>query len=98
MIASGEKKEEYREHKLYWKERLVKEGYHHSQTCKEYDIIRFNNGYAKDCPTMDVECVGITVKDTNKMNPDWCDNQTGISGRVFIISLGKIISIKNYTR
>lgn len=45
MIASGVKKEEYREIKTYWLNRLSK---HH-------DVICFRNGYAKDCPKMTVE-------------------------------------------
>ena len=95
MILSGEKKEEYREHKHYWKQRLVKDGYWHSQTCKDFDRIVFKNGYAKDAPTMEVECLGITVKDNTEMNEKWCDRTIGITGRVFAIQLGKIISTKN---
>lgn len=43
MIASGEKKEEYREMKPYWHKRLLG---------KRYDAIHFRNGYNKDSPTM----------------------------------------------
>jgi len=50
MIASGEKKEEYREIKDYWgvrlKDFLVK---------KPFDYIIFKNGYNKEAPTMIVE-------------------------------------------
>jgi len=42
MIASGIKKEEYREIKPYWNSRLN----------KEYDFVVFRNGYAKDAPVM----------------------------------------------
>jgi hypothetical protein len=45
-IASGKKREEYRDRKDYWKTRL--EG-------RTYDIVRFRNGYAIDAPQMDVE-------------------------------------------
>jgi len=89
MIASGEKKEEYREDKMYWKNRLVKPDYWHSQTCKEFDIIRFRNGYAKDAPTMDVECKGIRLADPCEMNEAWYDKY--YSARVFIISLGEVM-------
>lgn len=51
MIASGEKKEEYREIKSYWTKRLN----------KHYDIVRFSNGYSPDSRKMDVEVLGITV-------------------------------------
>lgn len=83
MIASGEKKEEYREHKMYWKKRLVKDGYWHSQVCKDFDIVRFRNGYAKDAPIMDVECLGISVEDEGKK--EW-----GFEYRCFVIKLGRI--------
>jgi hypothetical protein len=46
MIASGEKKEEYREIKPYWIKRLRN---------REYQAIKFRNGYAKDSPTIMVE-------------------------------------------
>lgn len=46
MIASGEKKEEYREIKPYWFKRLRN---------KKYDVIKFRNGYAKGAPSMTVE-------------------------------------------
>ena len=49
MIASGVKKEEYREMKPYWHKRLN----------KQYDAIQFRNGYSKDAPKMLVELKGI---------------------------------------
>lgn len=43
MIASGVKKEEYREIKPYWVKRLA--GQH-------YDSVQFRNGYSATAPTM----------------------------------------------
>lgn len=45
LIASGEKKEEYREMKPYWHKRLN----------KPYDSICFRNGYSKNAPRITVE-------------------------------------------
>ena len=45
MIASGEKREEYREIKTHWNRILN----------KEYDVVKFRNGYAKDSPVIIVE-------------------------------------------
>src|SRR6186713_2284017 len=87
MIASGEKKEEYRDHKPYWMQRLVKDGYHFTQTCKDYDIVRFKHGYEKGCAEMDVECLGISLGMGRK---EW-----GFIERCYVIKLGKILSIKN---
>ena len=75
MIASGEKREEYREMKPYWHKRLS----------KEYDVIRFRNGYAKDSPTMTVELkeilsgLGIT---------QWGAPE---EKNVYILRLGKVL-------
>ena len=51
-IANGNKTIEYREKTDYWKKRI--EG-------REYDIIKFRNGYAKDAPTMLVEYKGYNI-------------------------------------
>jgi hypothetical protein len=46
MIASGTKREEYREVKPYWRIRFYR---------KKYGAIQFRNGYSKDSPTMLIE-------------------------------------------
>jgi hypothetical protein len=90
MVASGEKKEEYRQDKPYWKARFVKEGYWHSQTCKDFDIVRFKNGYGRNAPTIDVECLGIHLGDLCDVNPNWFGSFSEYEGmRIFIIKLGK---------
>ena len=52
QIAEGTKTIEYRDNTDYWKKRLEN---------REYDVIKFRNGYAKDAPTMLVEYVGLNV-------------------------------------
>ena len=84
MIASGEKKEEYREIKEYWSDRLTNRS--ESYEFREYDVVEFRNGYAKDAPKIKIECKGITI---GKANPEWSDNW---QGKVFIIKLGNIIT------
>jgi hypothetical protein len=49
-IATGRKDKEYRKRKPYWKKRLED---------RDYDLIRFRNGYAKDAPEMLVEFRGV---------------------------------------
>lgn len=56
MIASGEKREEYRETKLYWRQRLED-----GDQFKHYDVIKFRNGYKSDSPAMFVRLVGIEI-------------------------------------
>ena len=53
-IVNGTKTIEYRDKTDYWKKRI--EG-------REYDIIKFRNGYAKDAPTMLVEYSGYDITD-----------------------------------
>ena len=51
-IANGTKTIEYRDKTDYWKKRIEN---------KEYDVIKFRNGYAKNAPTMLVEYKGYSV-------------------------------------
>ena len=53
-IADGTKTTEYRDKTDYWKKRIED---------KEYDIIKFRNGYAIDAPTMLVEYKGYDITD-----------------------------------
>ena len=53
-IADGTKTTEYRDKTDYWKRRI--EG-------RQYDIIKFRNGYAADAPTMLVEYNGYDITD-----------------------------------
>ncbi len=106
LILSGEKKEEYREIKDYWIQRLT----HFDMSVfvadrssqmphllnpyfldkwKQFDTIRFTNGYAKNAPSFDIECKGIRI-DTGRK--EWGAE----SGKqYFVISLGNVISKRN---
>jgi hypothetical protein len=53
QIAAGTKKEEYREFKDYWFDRLVE---------REYDVIVFRNGYSANAPVMTIEYGGVELK------------------------------------
>jgi len=97
MIASGVKAEEYREIKPYWVNRLANEHVgsiggdfmdKHKVAAykfKPYTHIVFKHGYAKNAPTIKVECLGISI---GTAKPEWSDNWIG---EVFIIKLGNII-------
>lgn len=93
MIAAGIKSEEYRQVKPYWRNRLwvrdehigLDGGYY-----RDFDIVRFKNGYAKDAPTMDVECKGIRFGGGKQ---EWGAERYH---NYFVIKLGKILSISNY--
>jgi hypothetical protein len=93
MILSGEKKEEYRELKMYWANRLMTGfpstfGYIEklNPDFKEFDIIEFKNGYNKNSPKIWVKCNGIKI---GSPKPEWSGDFTN---ECFIISLGHIIA------
>lgn len=88
MIASGEKKEEYREIKPYWVERLLEcvgedeEG----DTCShvlyvDYDRVCFHRGYTSTTMTFVVESI-----DVGQGKPEW---GAPADRDVFIIKLGE---------
>ena len=76
MIASGEKKEEYREMKPYWHKRLLN---------KTNDKIIFRNGDSKDAPTMIVEYKGLM---SGLGIEKWGAN---LGEKTYIIKLGKVL-------
>lgn len=88
MILSGEKKEEYREDKQYWRNRLLIPG----DVCdgRWYNEIHFTNGYGKKVPYMRIEFKGLVDKERAICNPNW-----GYTDNVFIIKLGKILETGN---
>lgn len=94
MILSGEKKEEYREIKSYWMNRLMIFPYvegviNPEQYIREFDTVTFKNGYAANAPEMEIELKRIEIKEGN---PDW-GAEAGV--KYFVMSLGEILSTKN---
>jgi len=77
LILSGEKTEEYREYKPYWIKRLMG----HCGRMKQFDIVRFRNGYRKEDPIMDVKFEGTFLRRDK--------------GDYFAIKLGKVLSYHN---
>lgn len=87
MIDSGEKKEEYREDKPYWRKRLVIPGSHPPVT-KDFDFVQFTNGYGSSRPRMMFECRVILL---NFGNPNWGGDGKNIQ---FVIRLGNKVYSK----
>ena len=81
MIASGEKKEEYREPKSWIFSRL---------SGKEYDVVEFANGYGPNVPTMEVEYLGWELRFGG------CGEWGAVSNqRYVVIHLGRVLSLHN---
>lgn len=77
LIASGEKKEEYREIKPYYQTRFDKPLTH----------IRFTNGYGNSVPSVTVELLGIS-KGIPK--PEWSEGTIEQGTEVYVLSLGDV--------
>ena len=81
LIASGEKKEEYREIKPYYQSRFNKPLTH----------IRFTNGYGHSVPSLSVELLGIS-KGIPK--PEWSEGTIEQGTEVYVLSLGDVCVIR----
>ena len=82
MILSGEKKEEYREMKLYWYDRLVYdtgEGFH--------EVVEFRNGYRADSPRCKFIIDGEIEEREGR--PEWGAEP---GKKYFVIKLGERIN------
>ena len=73
LILNGVKTKEYRDKTSYWDKRLAN---------REYDVIQFRNGYAKDAPIMVIPYAGYEIIERN-----------GVI--VYSLNLGNIIEKRN---
>ena len=89
LIASGEKVFEYREYKPYWMPRLLgKSG------TRDYDEVRFTNGYGKYRPFLRVEFEGMAIIEGKYCEPD-NGEPLEMEKKYFVIGLGKVLEIGN---
>ena len=79
MIAKGIKTEEYREIKPYWTKRFK-----NFLVEQPFDYIIFKNGYAKNCPEMKVELLGIEFGESKV---EW----SGEEQKCYVLKLGNIL-------
>lgn len=90
LIATGQKKHEYRECKPYWEKRLL-----HGPDGEPngYDEVWFRNGYQENNPFMRVEFIGITIS-----GKAWTTPKHGeiLHEDEIVIFLGKVLEVKNY--
>lgn len=87
MIDMDIKKEEYRAYKPHWISRLVDEGGYY----REYDIVRFTNGYGWGKPSIDVEFKYAYAASYGIA--EWGAQNDG--EKFFIIHLGKVLKRRN---
>jgi hypothetical protein len=101
MIASGEKKEEYRDLKSYWASRLVQVYDSHPRKDESwhwkglrlgmlepvhFDVVTFRNGYSPSSPTITLKLIDITIWSGKY---EWGAEP---GKKYFVIRLGEILS------
>ena len=95
MILSGEKKEEYREFKKYWIDRLtIDKSYLQIGSSKDpnylinekpFSHVIFSNGYSKNRDQFVIELISIEIKEGK---PEWGAEK---GKKCFVLKLGEII-------
>lgn len=85
LIASGIKTVEYREIKPHWEKRLLNA----DRTPKQFDAIKFKNGYGKNDPTALVIYQGLVI---GPGRPEW---GAPLGKDVFNLKLGEVLNV-NY--
>lgn len=87
LICSGEKKEEYRKASSWIESRLLN---------KEYDYVRFKNGYEKNSPCVTVEYKGYAKNTLFGFEKTYSNgNKAPVHTGDYIIYLGNIIEIRH---
>lgn len=89
LIASGEKKIEYREGKPYWIKRLVTPGV--ISIPLQFDEVHFKNGYRKDSPLIKVQWKGLSCIVDPKRHIPKCGEVLDPNLKYYGILLGDII-------
>ena len=88
MIASGVKKEEYRQYKDFWITRIEKwQDSRFSNNLQKVDVIAFSCGYKK--PDMFFVCDRILIKEGTPKHPEWGEPNI----RHFALGLGERIEV-----
>ena len=89
LIASGDKRFEYREYKPHWWSRLLGKG-----GIRNYDEVRFINGYGKDRPFIRIEFNGAAIVEGKYCSPE-NNEPLDHDQKYFVISLGEILETGN---
>ena len=92
LIIKGEKKEEYREIKDYWINRLTIPLTDGLFLCDEFSLVEFSNGYGDKVGKILIECKSIEIKEGKT---EWgVEKET----EYFVITLGEIVCTSNIYR
>ena len=94
LILCGEKKEEYRDFKMYWNKRI--ENWQNNRVYstildkkEKTDIIAFSEGYKK--PSLFFICDKILIRKGTPQHPDWGEPET----EHYVLGLGERVKIED---
>lgn len=85
LIASGQKKIEYREYKPYWIRRLVHQG---------FTEVWFKNGYSKNAPFLKIALLRILF--INSSEHDASNGEELTADKYFALYLGDVLEIRRW--
>lgn len=88
LIASGEKKVEFREYKPHWISRLMRDGVLRD----DFTEVHFRNGYKSDAPFMRVEMENLTLYKKEFIAP--MNGEEITAYKYFLIGLGKVLKLR----
>ncbi|WP_420581969.1 hypothetical protein [Reichenbachiella sp.] len=91
LIATGVKKRDYRQMKVYWYERLFES----VNNPKHYDQVVIRNGYQPISPVIRLEYKGVDLVHS-QTQVTYPDGTVLIPGSSYAINLGEILEIKNW--
>ena len=90
LIATGQKKREYRQLKPYWEKRLL---HGPDGEPNEFDEVWFRNGYRKSAPFMRVKCENIALSGKAWLTPR---HEEILHEDEIVIFLGPVLESRNY--
>lgn len=94
LIVDGKKKFEYREAKPYWRARLQVKGHEGYGDSRNFDEIRFENGYGRHVPFCQVSFDGVGLIYGRDCEPE--NGEPLESDKLyFVIALGGILEVGN---
>lgn len=98
LIATGRKKEEYREYKPHWINRVYEKTFYKSGVVKlepkSFDLVEFSNGYGS-VPVAIVKFAGVMVLATSEIKPRHGEI---IKKPQFVIFLGDVMELNQKAR
>lgn len=95
VMVTGEKKKEFREFSDWITSRLYSFDKEGRKTAKSYDFVEFTNGYGRNMPRFTAKFLGFERRQW--VHEKYSNGLVVDAEMLWVIFLGDIISIENYT-